>query len=37
MATKQEILKGLSDEQRDVVTHYNDGLVSLEALPGAGK
>lgn len=36
MATKQEILKGLSDEQRDVVTHYN-GKISLEAIPGSGK
>lgn len=36
MATKQEILTGLSEEQRDVVTHYN-GKISLEAIPGSGK
>ena len=36
MATKAEILKGLNDQQKDVVMNYN-GKISLEAIPGSGK
>ena len=36
MATKAEILQGLNDQQKDVVTNYN-GKISLEAIPGSGK
>jgi DNA helicase-2/ATP-dependent DNA helicase PcrA len=36
MATKAEILEGLSDEQKNAVVNYT-GLTALEALPGAGK
>ena len=36
MTTKQEILKGLNQEQRDAVINYH-GKTSLEAIPGSGK
>jgi DNA helicase-2/ATP-dependent DNA helicase PcrA len=36
MATKAEILEGLSEEQKNAVVNYH-GLTALEALPGAGK
>lgn len=36
MTTKQEILAGMTEEQRDVVVNYN-GKINIEACPGAGK
>jgi len=36
MTTKADILKNLSEEQRDVVINYN-GRTNLEAIPGSGK
>ena len=36
MATKQEILAPLSDEQRDVVINYK-GKIDVSACPGSGK
>ena len=35
MATKQEILASLTNEQRDVVVNYS-GKNNLEACPGSG-
>ena len=36
MSTKEEILSGLSSEQKEAVINYN-GKTSLEAIPGSGK